>query len=93
MALRENMDYDSEKDEYTCQGGQKIRAKYVGERKSRSGFIRAFLKSIKTPNKFVFCPHTSLIFLEIHKGFLRQIALSGDNIRHFCAFHYFSEKP
>ena len=39
MALRENMDYDLEKDEYTCQGGRKIRAKYVGERKSRSGFI------------------------------------------------------
>lgn len=39
MALRENMDYDAEKDEYTCQAGQILRAKYVGERKSRSGFV------------------------------------------------------
>ena len=38
MALRENMAYDPEKDEYTCQAGQKLRAKYVGKRKSKSGF-------------------------------------------------------
>ena len=39
MALRENMAYDPERDEYTCQAGQKLRAKYVGERTSRSGFV------------------------------------------------------
>lgn len=39
MALRENMTYDAEKDEYTCQAGRKLRAKYVGERKSKSGFV------------------------------------------------------
>lgn len=38
MALRENMAYDAQKDEYTCQAGQKLRAKYVGKRKSKSGF-------------------------------------------------------
>lgn len=38
MALRENMTYDAEKDVYTCQAGQKLRAKYVGKRKSKSGF-------------------------------------------------------
>lgn len=39
MALRENMAYDAVRDEYTCQAGQTLRAKYVGERKSKSGFI------------------------------------------------------
>ena len=39
MALRDNMAYDAERDEYTCQAGQKLRAKYESERKSKSGFI------------------------------------------------------
>ena len=38
MALRENMRYDSEADEYTCQQGRKLRAQYTGIRKSKSGF-------------------------------------------------------
>lgn len=38
MALRENMAYDSEKDEYTCQNGKKLKAVYTGKRESRSGF-------------------------------------------------------
>ena len=38
MALRENMAYDAKNDEYTCQAGQKLRAKYIGKRKSKSGF-------------------------------------------------------
>ena len=38
MALRENMPYDAEKDEYTCQNGKKLRAVYVGKRVSKSGF-------------------------------------------------------
>jgi transposase len=38
MALRENMAYDPVLDEYTCQAGQKLRAVYVGKRKSKSGF-------------------------------------------------------
>ena len=38
MALRENMEYDSEADEYTCRNGRKIRPVYVGKRVSKSGF-------------------------------------------------------
>lgn len=38
MALRENMVYDAELDEYTCQGGKKLKVVYVGKRKSKSGF-------------------------------------------------------
>lgn len=38
MALRENMSYDVEQDEYTCQNGKKLRATYAGKRKSKSGF-------------------------------------------------------
>jgi transposase len=38
MNLRENMPYDAEKDEYTCQNGKKLRVVYVGKRKSKSGF-------------------------------------------------------
>ena len=38
MKLRENMPYDPEKDEYTCQNGKKLRAVYTGKRKSGSGF-------------------------------------------------------
>ncbi len=39
MALRENMSYDAVQDEYTCQAGQKLRAKYESKRKSRSGYV------------------------------------------------------
>ena len=39
MALRENMAYDPEADEYTCQNGRKLKAVYTGERKSKSGFV------------------------------------------------------
>jgi transposase len=38
MKLRENMQYDADKDEYTCQYGRKLRAVYTGTRKSVSGF-------------------------------------------------------
>ena len=38
MNLRENMPYDAEKDEYTCQNGKKLRAGYTGKRISKSGF-------------------------------------------------------
>ena len=40
MALRENMAYNPVLDEYTCQAGQKIRAKYVGVQKTKSGYER-----------------------------------------------------
>ena len=38
MALRENMEYDEKEDEYTCQNGRKLKAVYVGTRKSKSEF-------------------------------------------------------
>ena len=38
MALRENMHYDADNDEYTCQNGKKLRVMYQGRRKSKSGF-------------------------------------------------------
>ena len=38
MALRENMEYSREADEYTCRNGKKIRPVYVGKRVSKSGF-------------------------------------------------------
>ena len=38
MNLRDNMPYDAEKDEYTCQNGKKLRAVYTGKRVSKSGF-------------------------------------------------------
>lgn len=38
MHLRENMSYDSEKDEYTCPNGKRLRAVYIGTRKSKSDF-------------------------------------------------------
>ena len=38
MALRENMMYDKENDEYTCQNGKKLRMVHTGIRKSKSGF-------------------------------------------------------
>lgn len=38
MALRENMAYDLDQDEYTCQNGRTLRPVYVGTRKSKSGF-------------------------------------------------------
>jgi transposase len=38
MALRENMAYDPELDEYTCQAGKKLRVIHTGTHKSKSGF-------------------------------------------------------
>lgn len=38
LSLRENMRYDEELDEYTCQNGKRIKAIHTGIRKSRSGF-------------------------------------------------------
>ena len=40
MALRENMVYNEELDEYTCQAGRKLRAKYTGIQEMKSGYER-----------------------------------------------------
>ena len=39
MALRENMTYDADADEYTCQNSKKLQAKYVSRRESKTGFV------------------------------------------------------
>jgi transposase len=38
MNLRENMPYDMQADEYTCQNGKKLRVVYTGTRKAKNGF-------------------------------------------------------
>ena len=38
MSLRENMAYDAEKDEYTCQNGKHLRVVYVGKRRSKTEY-------------------------------------------------------
>lgn len=38
MALRENMKYDENRDEYICQNNKKLKAVYESKRKSKSGF-------------------------------------------------------
>ena len=40
MALRENMEYDAEHDEYICQAGKKIQARYTGIKITESGYKR-----------------------------------------------------
>lgn len=39
MALRENMIYNADSDEYTCQNGMKLQAKYISRRESKTGFV------------------------------------------------------
>ena len=48
--------------------------------------IRAFLKSVQHAETRIFFRNTALIFLEIHKGFLRQIALSCEKICFISAY-------
>ncbi len=38
MNKRENMSYDIEKDEYTCENGKKLKATHTKKRKSKSGY-------------------------------------------------------
>ena len=40
MALRENMAYDAERGEYTCQAGKKLKVTYVGKQITKSGYER-----------------------------------------------------
>ena len=85
MALRENMAYDAEKDEYTCQAGQKLRAKYVGKRKSKSGFESeiTYYECDDCSN----CPHKKTCTrakgnrqLHVSKRFIEQRAASLERI-------------
>ena len=52
----------------------------------RNGTFRAFLNSVQHAETRIFFRNTALIFLEIHKGFLRQIALSCEKIYVISAY-------
>jgi len=77
MKLRENMHYDPEKDEYTCQNGMKLRAVYTGKRFSKSGFEAEI--TYYECESCVDCPHKKNCTrtkgnrkLQLSKTFLRQ---------------------
>ena len=77
MSLRENMPYDSERDEYTCQNGKKLRVIYTGKRKSKSGFEADITRY--ECDDCSDCPHKASCTkakgnrgMELSKTFLRQ---------------------
>ena len=81
MALRENMKYDAELDEYTCQAGQKLRVKYVGKQKTKSGYEREV--TFYECDDCSQCPHRKRCTrakgnrkLQVSKKFLEQRAAS-----------------
>ena len=85
MALRENMAYDAQKDEYTCQAGQKLRAKYVGKRKNKSGFESEI--TYYECDDCSACPHKKTCTrakgnrqIHVSKRFLEQRAASLERI-------------
>lgn len=85
MALRENMAYDEEADEYTCQNGKKLRATYVGKQKSKSGFEREV--TYYECESCEACPHKKKCTrargnrkMQVSKVFIRQRAESRDRI-------------
>lgn len=81
MALRENMAYDAEADEYACQGGRKLRAKYESDRKSASGYVSRVTHY--ECNSCSGCPHKKSCTkakgnrkMQVSKRFVRQRAES-----------------
>lgn len=85
MALRENMDYDEELDEYTCQSGQKIRVKYVGKQKTKSGYEREVTyyecdDCSGCPNKKKCTRSKGNRKLQVSKKFIEQRAASLERI-------------
>jgi len=85
MALRENMSYDAERDEYTCQAGRKLRAKYESERKSKSGFVSTITHY--ECDDCSGCPHKKNCTrskgnrkLQVSKRFIQQRATSLERI-------------
>ena len=53
---------------------------------------RPCLKNVKTPKRRIFFRHFALIFLAIHKVWLRQTALIGEKISRRWAFRHLSNK-
>lgn len=85
MSLRENMQYDAEKDEYTCQYGKKLRAVYTRTRKSKSGFVSEI--TCYECESCEGCPHKKSCTrakgnrkMQLSKEFLRQREESLKNI-------------
>jgi len=85
MNLRENMAYDEENDEYTCQNGKKFRAMFTSIRKSKSGF-ESEITNYECENCDG-CPHKSDCTkakgnrkMQVSKEFLRQRKQSLGNI-------------
>lgn len=85
MALRENMQYDADKDEYTCQNGKKLKAVYTGTRKSKSGFESEI--TYYECESCEGCPHKKSCTrakgnrkISLSKRFLEQRKRSLDNI-------------
>ena len=85
MALRENMAYDPVLDEYTCPAGQKIRARYTGIQKTKSGYEREV--TYYECNDCSQCPHKKKCTrskgnrkLQVSKKFLAQRAASLERI-------------
>ena len=85
MNLRENMPYDKQADEYTCQNGRKLRAMYAGTKKSKSGFESevTFYECESCDG----CPHKKNCTkakanrkLQVSKNFVRQRNESLENI-------------
>jgi transposase len=77
MSLRENMLYDADNDEYTCQFGKKLRVVYVGKKKSKSGFESevTFYECEDCSE----CPHKKICTrakgnrkMQVSKNFIRQ---------------------
>ena len=85
MALRENMEYDAGSDEYTCQAGRKIRAKYVGIQRTKSGYEREI--TYYECDDCSQCPHKKGCTrakgnrkLQVSKKFIAQRAASLERI-------------
>ena len=85
MALRENMAYDPKKDEYTCQAGKKLTARYVGKKETKSGYEREV--TYYECEDCTGCPHKKHCTrakgnrkLQVSKKFIRQRAESLERI-------------
>lgn len=85
MSLRENMKYDAEKDEYTCQNGKTLKAVYTGKRKSKSGFESEI--TYYECESCEGCPHKKACTrakgnrkISLSKKFINQRKKSLDNI-------------
>lgn len=85
MNLRENMTYDEAADEYTCQSGKKLRAVYMGTRKSATGFESEI--TYYECDGCADCPHKKTCTrskgnrkMQVSKRFLEQRKQSLENI-------------